>query len=103
MKKQILQLAFLLLSNLVFCQNAWIRVNQIGYLPSDVKVAVLVSKNADLVVFQFEIVDALTEKTVYKSLKINTFSAWGAFAKSFRLDFSDFTEGGISHRKYPPQ
>jgi peptidoglycan/xylan/chitin deacetylase (PgdA/CDA1 family) len=76
-------------------QKSWIRINQLGYLTGDVKVAVLVSKDADLKVSTFELCDALTGKTVFKSDKIQEYGAWAAFQKSFRLNFSGFTtEGG---------
>lgn len=70
--------------------NSWIRINQVGYLNHDVKVAVLVLKDKNLTVAECEIVDALTQKSIYTSKKIQEFSEWGAFQKGFRLNFSDF-------------
>jgi endoglucanase len=99
MKKLLLPIVFLSIVQVAFTQNAWIRVNQIGYLPSDMKVAVLVSKDSTLSVESFEIFDALTDKPVHKSLIVKPFGAWGAFSKSFRLYFSSFTEGGVFYIK----
>ena len=41
--------------------QSWIRINQLGYLPNSVKVAVLVSKS-DIEINEFEIVDASTNE-----------------------------------------
>ncbi len=48
-------LLFLFFQTLSNAQTTWIRINQIGYLTDDVKVAVLVSKDSDLKVAEFEI------------------------------------------------
>lgn len=84
---------------IAYCGNAhlfsqsWIRINQLGYLPASIKVAVLVSK--DQVSFkQFALHDALTGEVLYKSDKIKSYGRYGAFESSFRLDFTDF----VSHR-----
>ncbi len=73
--------------------NAWIRINQLGYLEQDRKVAVLVSKTP-LSVHQFELHDALTQQTVYTGEKIRQFGSYAAFETGFRLDFSDFSAPG---------
>lgn len=75
-------------------QQSWIRINQVGYTPDAVKVAVLGSKAENLSVGTFEIVDVLTGKTVHKSSKINAFGSYASFKKILRLDFSDFSENG---------
>ncbi|MBO9620951.1 MAG: glycoside hydrolase family 9 protein [Niabella sp.] len=78
-----------------FCARAqaWIRINQLGYRESDIKVAVLVSKT-DLAINEFFVVDAATQKTVFKSTQVRAFGAYAAFQKGFRLNFSAFHTPG---------
>ena len=46
--------------------SAWIRINQLGYQPSGVKVAVWCSKQ-ELGISNWELVDAASKKIVYSS------------------------------------
>ena len=46
-------------------ENSWIRINNLGYLPQSIKVAVLGSK-ADDKVESFSLFDATTNIEVYK-------------------------------------
>ncbi|MEZ4939949.1 MAG: glycoside hydrolase family 9 protein [Saprospiraceae bacterium] len=73
--------------------DAWIRINQLGYLETDVKVAVLVSKQP-LQPGGFELCDALTGEPVFQSNQIRSYGPWAAFAWSARLDFSSFEKAG---------
>ncbi|MBN1790701.1 MAG: glycoside hydrolase family 9 protein, partial [Bacteroidales bacterium] len=73
--------------------QSWIRINQLGYLPASVKVAVLVSKDG-ITLTEFELHHALTGKVLYKSDRIKGFGAYGAFKSGFRLDFSDYVQQG---------
>ncbi len=94
MKQTLLLFAFIILANSLTAQTAWIRINQLGYLPTDIKVAVFVSKEKSLPI-TFKICDALTEKPVFQSNKITSFGAYhSAFENTFRLDFSDFKTSG---------
>lgn len=94
MKNCLFLLAFITLQITLHGQTSWIRINQIGYLTDDVKVAVLVSKDSQLLVNDFEVCDAFTEQTVFRGTKIQAFDKWGAFEKAFRLTFSELnTEG----------
>ena len=43
--------------------NEWVRINQLGYLPSSVKVAVMMSED-NAQIKEFELVDSKTKKTV---------------------------------------
>lgn len=74
-------------------QNSRIRVNQIGYLEDDVKVAVWISKeNRDI--NSFELIDADTGQPVSRINKVkDTGQIWG-FDSSARLDFSGFKTPG---------
>ncbi|MBK8041348.1 MAG: glycoside hydrolase family 9 protein [Haliscomenobacter sp.] len=73
--------------------NAWVRINQMGYLPEGIKVAVLGSQRP-MEVSYFSLHDALTEKEVFRSAKIRAYGAYAAFDQSWRLDFSDFKRQG---------
>ena len=73
--------------------NAWVRINQMGYLPEAIKVAVLGSQRP-MEVSYFSLHDALTEKEVFRSAKIRAYGAYAAFGQSWRLDFSDFKRQG---------
>jgi len=73
--------------------NSWIRINQLGYLPSTPKIAILASKN-EIGPGIFEICAANTGETVWQSEKMISFGEYGPFQSTFRLDFSEFKEEG---------
>ena len=77
----------------LFSQQSWIRINQLGYTPQSIKVAV-VGCQEDREVTSFEVVDLLTEATVFRSKQVTTFPAYACFNKIFRLNFSGFEEEG---------
>lgn len=95
MKKGLL---FLLLPLLSFWPKeepaAWIRINQLGYTPASVKVAVWCRKDASEVPTKFTLVNAVTQKPVYSGKAGQDFGAYGPFAQTFRLDFSVFKKPG---------
>ncbi|MDR2585773.1 MAG: glycoside hydrolase family 9 protein [Prevotellaceae bacterium] len=75
-----------LLSIGLTAQTSWVRVNQLGYLPEDIKVAVLVS--TEQVAPDFTLCDAITGNPVYKGQgKIANATYWG-MESAYRLDFS---------------
>ena len=84
----------LLKTNVLAQQKTWIRINQLGYLTTDVKVAVLVSKDSSLNIAEFQVCDALTEQPVFSSKQVKNYGAWAAFKTGFRLNFSDFKTSG---------
>jgi len=95
MKKLTLLLSLILLSFTLSANDAtsWIRINQAGYLPNDIKVAVYISLNEksspDFVLF-----DALTDREVFKGIgKISKASEWG-MKSAFRFDFSNLKKEG---------
>jgi endoglucanase len=94
MKKSICIL-FLLVSIINHTQesNKWIRVNQLGYLPNSIKVAVLVSKEV-ISPKSFVLKDALTNSIVFTSTNIESFDNQWNFKSAARLDFSDFNISG---------
>lgn len=74
--------------------SSWIRINQLGYLPDTVKVAVLISEQ-DIKIGEFQLRNAITGTVVYTGqTKLYDASAWG-MKSAYRLDFSNFkTTGG---------
>ncbi|TJZ61971.1 cellulase [Sphingobacterium olei] len=74
-------------------ENAWIRINQLGYLPESKKVAVWVSKGNEKIK-EFEIIDSQSNKTVFKGKAGKGFGHYGPFASGYRLDFSGWTQSG---------
>ncbi|MCP4713121.1 MAG: polysaccharide deacetylase family protein [Planctomycetes bacterium] len=91
-------LVSLVLTNSSSAQKNWIRINQLGYTPNSVKVAVLASKETASI-NSFEIVDVLTEKTAFRSQDIKTYSQYAAFQSISRLDFSSFKGSGTFYIK----
>ncbi|PVY38491.1 glycoside hydrolase family 9 protein [Pontibacter virosus] len=72
---------------------AWIRINQLGYTPTGIKVAVWGSKSKGKLK-RFQLVDATTNKVVFKGKAGEAFGAYGPFEESFRLNFTEFTKPG---------
>ena len=81
------------LSLTVYSQSSWLRVNQIGYLENDVKVAVWISKE-NKPITKFEIVDVNSQKVVYTGVNIKQIGEIWAFDSSARLHFSEFKTPG---------
>ncbi|MCX2680817.1 glycoside hydrolase family 9 protein [Galbibacter sp. EGI 63066] len=79
-------------------EKSWIRINNLGYQPESIKVAVLGSKETPEV-DDFSIIDAYKDSVVYTSGKIKEKGAYGPFKSSFRLDFSDFKTPGTYYLK----
>ncbi len=73
--------------------DTWIRINQLGYTPTSVKVAVWVSKSNDKIE-RFELIDASNDKAVFKGKAGKPFGSYGPFLQSYRLNFSPFKEPG---------
>ena len=93
MKHLLLALFFTFTSIQIQHAQSWIRINQLGYLPGDIKVAVLVSKE-NITPVQFEIRQALNNEILYTSQNIRSFGSYGPFSSTFRLNFSGFKEKG---------
>lgn len=91
MRRFLVILSFLALS-LAMSAQSWVRVNQAGYLPTDIKVAVLVS--LDEAEGSFEVYDAITDEVVFKGKGTSAnASKWG-MKRAFRMDFSSVTKDG---------
>lgn len=73
--------------------HAWIRINQMGYKPGGIKVAVWCSKETKAVK-SFQLIDAVTSKVVFEGTASKPFGSYGPFAQTARLSFTDFTTPG---------
>lgn len=74
-------------------KQAWIRINQLGYTPGGVKVAVWCSKENNSVK-TFQLIDAKTKKIAFNASAGKAFGAYGPFTETYRLNFSSFTKPG---------
>jgi peptidoglycan/xylan/chitin deacetylase (PgdA/CDA1 family) len=73
--------------------SSWIRINQLGYTPTGVKVAVWCSKE-DAVIRIFQLADAETKKIVFSGVAGKAFGNYGPFRQTYRLNFSAFKRPG---------
>ncbi|CAL1517194.1 glycoside hydrolase family 9 protein [Chitinophaga sp. MM2321] len=73
---------------------SWIRINQLGYLPGGIKVAVWGSKDA-AVPATFQLVDSATAKVVFTGRTGKSFGKYGPFNQTARLDFTAFKRPGV--------
>src|SRR5690606_15397979 len=86
---------------LVSCQreaDSWIRINQIGYTPQGIKVAVWASK-ADKEIETFALIDAASGEAVFKGDAGKAFGAYGPFLSAYRLDFTAVVDTGTYYIK----
>lgn len=74
-------------------ESSWIRINQLGYPTRGSKVAVWGSK-VNATITDFEVVDAKTDKVVYRYTAGRAFGAYGPFMQTYRLTFTGFTRAG---------
>ncbi|HLO38008.1 MAG TPA: glycoside hydrolase family 9 protein, partial [Lacibacter sp.] len=79
-------------------ETAWIRINQLGYLPNGTKVAVWCSKG-EKGISNWELVDAGNNKVVYRGTAGKNFGAYGPFQQTHRLNFSAFKKTGKYYLK----
>ena len=77
---------------------SWIRINQLGYTPDGIKVAVWVSKSTQEIK-DFTLYDAESNKEVFSSKINKNFGAYGPFKSSYRLDFSSYEGAGNYYLK----
>lgn len=74
-------------------EQAWIRVNQLGYTPAGIKVAVFgAKKKSDYT--RFELIDVKTQRSVFSNVIGKDFGTYGPFVQSFRFDFSAYRDTG---------
>jgi endoglucanase len=75
-------------------RGSWIRINQLGYLPGGIKVAVLGTKEQQEKFESFELVDANTSKAVLEKSVGKNFGKYGPFISTYRLDFTAYKTPG---------
>lgn len=73
--------------------QSWIRINQLGYTPGGVKVAVWCSKE-EKGISNWELVDAASKKTVFTGKAGKAFGEYGPFKQTYRLNFSSYKKPG---------
>jgi len=73
--------------------TAWIRINQLGYTPDGIKVAVWCGKGNEQI-NTFNLVDSATGKIVYTHSSLQNFGAYGPFENTYRLNFSLYAKPG---------
>lgn len=93
MKRVNLILPLLWIVFIGYAQSSWLRVNQVGYLEDDVKVAVWISKEKN-VVREFQIIDLATKETVFTGSDIRNTGKQPAFRSSARLNFTALKRPG---------
>lgn len=74
-------------------ENSWIRINQLGYLPDNKKVAVWVTKG-NKGIKKFSLIDKNNNKAVYTGKSGKQFGQYGPFQLGYRLDFSKYNKNG---------
>ncbi|WP_134088118.1 glycoside hydrolase family 9 protein [Olivibacter sp. XZL3] len=74
-------------------QNAVIRINQLGYDPAGIKVAVWGALSPKEI-SSFSLVDARSNRKVFTKEAGRSYGAYGPFQQSYRLDFTGFIDTG---------
>jgi len=92
MKRTLLS-TLLCLATLITSAQTWIRINQVGYLPEDIKVAVLISTETDIS-DKFEVYNAIDDKLVFKGHGKKADPTKWSLGCAYRLDFSQIKEEG---------
>jgi len=93
MHKKIIQILLYLFLIQILNAQSWIRINQIGYLPKSVKVAVFISTD-QAILKTFSLCDAISGEPLFRgSVKNFPGDAWG-MRSAARLDFSEFENPG---------
>ncbi len=73
--------------------QSWIRINQLGYTPDGVKVAVWCSKE-ETGITNWQLIDVATKKIATSGKAGNGFGVYGPFKQTYRLNFSSFKKSG---------
>ncbi|HEX3006490.1 MAG TPA: glycoside hydrolase family 9 protein [Bacteroidales bacterium] len=93
--KRLSLITALLISFVSIKAEGWIRINQLGYLPHSVKVAVLIS-DENVAISDFQVCKALTGEVVFNGRAIAIDGAKWGMKTSARLNFSPLeTAGGF--------
>ena len=89
-------LLLLMLPVISFAQQpqSWIRINQLGYTPNGVKVAVYGSTDKNMHVLSFLLIDAANGNTAFIAKANMEFGAYGPYKQTYRLNFTAFKKPG---------
>ncbi|PVD51141.1 cellulase [Terrimonas sp.] len=98
-KQSYLFFIFLLLLNTAFAQDSWIRINQLGYKPNGIKVAVWCTKSEKLDNKKWQLIDDQSGKAVYSATTGKSSGTYGPFSETVRLNFSSFIKPGKYYLK----
>lgn len=100
MKKRIvlLFLSVFCISMYIHSIDAWIRINQLGYLPDARKKAVFISESPQTIT-QFTIHDALTNQLLGTFNTVNSWGEFNLYKNTYILDFSGFKQQGAFYIK----
>lgn len=90
--KKLFLLLIVVSASLSLNAQTWVRVNQVGYLPNDKKVAVLIS--LDNASGEFEVCDAITDEVIFYGKGIKSDPSKWAMKSAYRMDFSTITRTG---------
>ena len=91
--KRLLFLIAILACSMQLMAQKWVRVNSVGYLPADVKVAVFISTE-EAQAGQFNVCDAVTGDVVFTgTTKAVSGKKWN-MASAYRLNFSNLKQEG---------
>jgi hypothetical protein len=93
--KKICLFLFLIVYSTVFYGQAdsWVRINQVGYLPEDVKVAIFISEKGTTD-SSFEVKDAQNHKIVLKGKGVAANAERWGMKRALRLNFSTLKTNG---------
>ncbi|MEP7267537.1 MAG: glycoside hydrolase family 9 protein [Saprospiraceae bacterium] len=78
--------------------SSWIRINQLGYQPGGVKVAVLCSKY-EVTNNKWQLVDVITQKAIINISLGKNYGVYGPFSHTYRLNFSSIKKPGRYYLK----
>ena len=91
-------LSFFCISMCTYGIDAWIRINQLGYLPGAQKKVTLISES-ELTIKQFTIYDALTNQELGTFNSVISHGEFENFKSTYTLDFSSFKLQGAFYIK----
>jgi endoglucanase len=73
--------------------SAWIRINQLGYTPAGIKVAVWCSKQPSTI-RDWQLIDVANNSVVFSAKPGKPYGTYGPFKQTYRLNFSAFKKPG---------
>jgi len=91
--KSLLLLMFLPVVTFSQKADTWIRINQLGYKPNGIKVAVWCTKE-EKGITNWELVNAQNGKVVFSGVSNKNFGAYGPYRQTARLNFTKFNKTG---------